>query len=44
MKMLGGKDDGGQREAPAPAPAGRQQAPAAKTGSPFDDMDDDVPF
>ncbi len=46
MKMLSGKDDGGQREAPAPAPAPavRQQAPAAKTGSPFDDMDDSIPF
>jgi single-stranded DNA-binding protein len=42
MKMLGGKEDGGQRD--APAPAARQQAPEAKNGSPFDDMDDSIPF
>ena len=44
VELVGGKQDGGQREAPAPAPAARQQAPAAKTGSPFDDMDDSIPF
>ncbi|WP_425256767.1 single-stranded DNA-binding protein [Rubrivivax sp. RP6-9] len=49
----GGGDDGGgyeqrpQRSAPAPraaaAPAPRQ-APAAKSATGFDDMDDDIPF
>jgi len=43
MQMLGGKQDGEQRQA-APArqaPARQAQAPA---GSGFDDMDDDIPF
>ena len=50
MKMLSGKDDGGQREAPsAPrtmAEADKKKAAtaSAKTGSPFDDMDDSIPF
>ena len=50
MKMLSGKDDSGRREAPeAPgtmAEADKKKAAtaSAKTGSPFDDMDDDVPF
>ena len=46
VELVGGKQQqgGGQREAPAPAPAARQQAPAAKSGSPFDDMDDAIPF
>lgn len=50
MKMIGGKDDGGQREAPA-APRTMTEADkkkaatsAANTGSPFDDMDDSIPF
>ncbi len=44
VEMVGGKQDGGQREAPAPAPAARQQAQAAKKPATFDDMDDNVPF
>jgi len=46
VELVGSKQDGGQREAPAPAPApaARQQAPEAKNGSPFDDMDDSIPF
>lgn len=44
MKMLSGKDDGGQREAPAPAPAARQKAPEARKPTTFDDMDDSIPF
>ena len=43
VELVGGKQqDSGPRE--APAPAARQKAPAAKTGSPFDDMDDSIPF
>ena len=50
---MGGPDeDGGgsapRRSAPAPRPAAsaapRAQAPAAKSASGFDDMDDDIPF
>lgn len=51
VELIGGKQqDGGQREAPsAPrtmAEADKKKAAtvAAKTGSPFDDMDDDIPF
>ena len=44
VELVGGKQDGGKRDAPAPAPAARQQAPVAKSGSPFDDMDDGIPF
>ena len=50
MKMLSGKDDSGRREAPeAPgtmAEADKKKAAtaSAKTGSPFDDMDDSIPF
>jgi single-strand DNA-binding protein len=46
----GGDDGGGYSRAPAPAsrpPAARpapSPAPAAKQGSGFDDMDDDIPF
>jgi single-strand DNA-binding protein len=44
----GGDDGGGYSRAPAPAsrpPAARPApAPAAKQGSGFDDMDDDIPF
>lgn len=39
MQMLGSKDD-----APSRAPAGSRQAPAEKTGTGFDSMDDDIPF
>lgn len=39
MQMLGSKDD-----APSRAPAASRQAPAAKTGTGFDSMDDDIPF
>ena len=42
VELVGSKQDGGQRD--APAPAARQQAPEAKNGSPFDDMDDSIPF
>jgi single-strand DNA-binding protein len=56
MQLLGGRqggaggggDEGGYSRAPAPAsrpPAARPApAPAAKQGSGFDDMDDDIPF
>lgn len=49
MKMLGGRQQGGEGEAPAPqqraaAPAPqRQQAPAKSSGG-YGDMDDDIPF
>ena len=49
MQMLGGKQDGEQRQE-RPAPAQRQAPPARKApastsyGSGFDDMDDDLPF
>lgn len=39
MQMLGSKDD-----APSRAPAASRPAPAAKTGTGFDDMADDFPF
>lgn len=39
MQMLGSKDD-----APSRAPAASRPAPAAKTGTGFDDMADDIPF
>ncbi len=50
VELIGGKQqqDGGQRE--APAPAARQQAPASTGGgtkpkaSAFDDMEDEIPF
>lgn len=42
MQMIGGKPEGDDR------PAGRQQAPAKaaprKSGTSFDDLDDDVPY
>ena len=45
VELVGGKQqDGGKRETPAPAPAARQQAPAAKSPPTFADMDDDIPF
>lgn len=46
MKMLSGKEDSGRREAPAPAPepAARQHAPAARKPATFDEMEDDLPF
>jgi single-strand DNA-binding protein len=51
LQMLGGRDDsdrGGNQEdghAPAPRPAAApRQAPAPKTQTGFDDMDDDIPF
>lgn len=44
MQMLGGKQDGEQRQQ-RPAPGQRPAAPApGNTGSGFDDMDDDIPF
>lgn len=50
VELVGGKQDGGQREAPA-APRTMTEADkkkaatsAANTGSPFDDMDDSIPF
>ena len=51
VELVGGKQqDGGQREAPSPAPAARQQAPSSTGGgtkpkaSAFDDMDEEIPF
>ena len=56
MQMLGGREgmgggdadsDGGghERSRPAPRPApSRQSAPAPKSSTGFDDMDDDIPF
>ena len=41
VELVGSKQDGGQRDAPAPAAS--QQAPEAKNGSPVDDMDDSIP-
>ncbi len=43
VELVGGKQDGGQREAPAPAPAARQQAPEARKTTAFDDGED-LPF
>ncbi len=44
VELIGGKQqDGGQREASAPAPAARQQAPAARKTTAFDDGED-LPF
>ena len=50
VELVGSKQDGGQREAPA-APRTMTEADkkkaatsAANTGSPFDDMDDSIPF
>ena len=55
MKMLGGRegmgsgaDDGGggyaDRPQPASRPAAARPAPAAKSATGFDNMDDDIPF
>ncbi len=45
VELVGGKQqDSGQREEPSPAPAARQQAPAARKPAAFDDMEDDIPF
>ena len=48
LQMLGGRDDGEQRQAaPQGRPAQRQAAagkPAGKSNTGFDDMDDDIPF
>jgi single-strand DNA-binding protein len=56
MQLLGSREGmgegmgegGGMRSAPAPrAPSGGgapRQAPAAKSSTGFDDMDDDIPF
>lgn len=49
MQMLGGRDSGGQAEAPAPArqPAARQQTGqggASRGAAGITDMDDDIPF
>lgn len=41
MKMLGGKSDGGERQA---APEKSERKAAALAGSGFDDMTDDIPF
>ena len=38
LQLLGGREESTPREAP------RQSKPAAKQGSGFDDMDDDIPF
>ena len=48
LQMLGGRDEGEPRQAPPQGrPAQRTAAstrPTAKTGTGFDDMDDDIPF
>lgn len=49
MKMLGGRQQGGEGEAPAPqqraaAPAPQRQQAPAKSSRGFEDMDDDIPF
>ena len=43
MKMLGGKGDGEQRQAPQ-AERPQAQSAQAKKNPTFDDMDDDIPF
>jgi len=43
MKMLGGKEDSGQREAPAPAPAAKGGGTKPRAGD-FDDMYEEIPF
>jgi single-strand DNA-binding protein len=50
LQLLGGRDDSQEPREPRQAPAPRSQAPAQRTapsgksGSGFDDMDDDIPF
>ena len=46
MKMLGGKsdDDGGEAQRREPAAAAPAQRQAPKSGTGFDEMDDDIPF
>ena len=45
MKMLGGKGDGEQRQAPqAERPQAQAQSAPAKKKPYFNDMDDDIPF
>jgi len=47
MQMLGGRESGSDRSAPASesrAPAQRQAAPAAQDASGFGDFSDDIPF
>ena len=45
MKMLGGKGDGEQRQAPqAERPQAQAQSAPAKKDPYFDDMDDSIPF
>lgn len=45
MKMLGGRDGGGEAPAPrAPAAAPRPTPAPAQGASGFDDMEDDIPF
>ena len=46
MQMLGGKEDDDRTERPAAAPATKPpvRKPAEKTGTGFDNMDDDIPF
>jgi len=50
LQLLGGREQGdaapapAQRQAQSRAPAPAPRAPAAKSGTGFDDMDDDIPF
>lgn len=50
LQLLGGREQGdaapapAQRQAQGRAPATAPRAPAAKSGTGFDDMEDDIPF
>lgn len=45
MKMMGGKKDGGKpEEKDGRSSHSVRKEPPVKTGTPFDDMDDDIPF
>lgn len=44
MQLLGGKDEQSAPQRPAPRPVPSQRPAPAKSGTGFDDMDDDIPF
>lgn len=44
MQLLGGNDEQSAPQRPAPRPVPSQRPAPAKSGTGFDDMDDDIPF